>query len=68
MKVTPWYDMLGAVVTIVLLLAVITYPLCGKAIPQEILTPFTVAMGWVFRGATGAANDYMHRKEGANGT
>jgi hypothetical protein len=66
MKLPPFYDVLGAAVTLLLLLAVIAYPLGGKAIPQEILTPFSVAMGWVFRGATGIANDYMHRKEKAN--
>lgn len=66
MKLPPFYDIVGAAVTLILLLAVIIYPLCGKAIPQEILTPFSVAVGWVFRGATGIANDYMHRTEVTN--
>jgi ATP/ADP translocase len=66
MKVPPFYDIVGAVVTLFLLFAVIAYPLCGTAIPEEIRTAFAVAMGWVFRGATGIANDYLHRKEAAN--
>jgi hypothetical protein len=66
MKAPPFYDIIGAIITLVLLCAVIAYPLCDKAIPQEVLTPFTVAIGWVFRSATGAANDYMHQKGSNN--
>lgn len=68
MKLPPFYDVVGAVVTLLLLAAVIAYPLLGHDIPQAILTPFSVAMGWIFRGATQAANDYSHRKKEANGT
>jgi hypothetical protein len=66
MKLPPFYDIVGAAVTLLLLLAVISYPLCGHVIPEEIRTAFAVAMGWVFRSAAGVANDYMHRKEVAN--
>lgn len=66
MKVPPFYDIIGAVVTLILLCAAIAYPLSGTAIPDEIRTAFAVAMGWVFRGATQIANDYSHRKKGAN--
>jgi hypothetical protein len=66
MKLPPFYDIIGACVTLILLAAVVAYPLCGKTVPQEVLTPFSVAMGWVFRSATGAANDFMHR-ERSNG-
>jgi len=66
MKAPPFYDIIGAVVTLVLLVAVIAYPLCGHDIPQAILTPFSIAMGWVFRGATAIGNDYLHRKESTN--
>lgn len=68
MKVPPFYDVIGAVVTLLLLVAVIAYPLFGRDVPQAILTPFSVAMGWVFRGAAQVANDYSHRKKEANGT
>jgi hypothetical protein len=68
MKPPPFYDIVGAVVTLLLLFAVIAYPLCGKAIPQEILVPFSTAMGWVFRGAAQVANELSHRKEKANGS
>jgi hypothetical protein len=66
MKSPPFYDVLGAVVALLLLLAVIAYPLAGHAIPEEIRTVFTVAMGWVFRGAAQVANEFAHRKEAAN--
>ena len=66
MKPPPFYDIVGAVVTLLLLFAVIAYPLCGNAIPDEIRTAFAVAMGWVFRGATQVANELAHRKEKAN--
>lgn len=62
MKLPPFYDGLGALVTLLLLLAVIVYPLCGQEVPQFILLPFTTATGWVFRGSVGAANDWWHQK------
>jgi len=68
MKLPPFYDILGAVVTLLLLVAVIAYPLVGQAIPEEIRTAFAVAMGWVFRGVTQVANEFTHRKEAANGS
>jgi hypothetical protein len=68
MKLPPFYDLVGAAVTLLLLLAVIAYPLAGHAIPEEIRTAFAVAMGWVFRGAAQVANEFAHRKEGGNGT
>lgn len=68
MKAPPFYDVVGAVVALLLLVAVIAYPLCGHVIPDEIRTAFAVAMGWIFRSATQAANDYSHRKKVANDT
>lgn len=68
MKLPPFYDIMGAAVTLLLLFAIIAYPLAGQAIPDEIRTAFTVAMGWVFRGAAQVANEFAHRKEGGNGT
>jgi hypothetical protein len=65
MKLPPFYDLVAALVTCILLIGVICYPLLGHAIPQEILTPFAVAMGWVFRGGVGVANDYYHQKRSA---
>ena len=62
MKLPPFYDILGAAVTLLLLLAVIAYPLAGHAIPEEIRTAFTVSVGWVFRGAAQVANEFTHRK------
>lgn len=68
MKIPPFYDLIGAVVTLVLLIAVIAYPLAGQAIPEELRTAFTVAIGWIFRGAAQAANDVYHQRRSANGS
>lgn len=62
MKLPPFYDAVAALVTLILLLAVIVYPICGKEVPEVILLPFTTAIGWVFRGGVGAANDWWHQK------
>ena len=68
MKLPPFYDIIGAAVTLILLFAVIAYPLTGQAIPEELRTAFSVAIGWAFRGAAQVANEFTHRKEGGNGT
>jgi hypothetical protein len=65
MKLPPFYDVVAALVTCILLTGVIIYPLCGQVIPEEIRTAFAVAMGWVFRGGVGAANDFIHRERSA---
>jgi hypothetical protein len=62
MKPPPFYDVVAALVTCILVIGVFIYPLCGQAIPEEIRTAFAVAMGWVFRGGVGAANDFIHRE------
>jgi len=65
MKPPPFYDLLAALVTCILLIGVISYPLLGHEIPEEIRTAFTVAIGWVFRGGAGIVNDYLHQKRSA---
>ena len=69
MKLPPFYDGVGALVTLALLLAVIVYPLFGHEIPQLLESSFAASIGWVFRGSVGAANDFLHqRKGGPNGS
>jgi hypothetical protein len=65
MKLPPFYDVIAGLVTLILLIGVIIYPLCGHDIPEVILLPFSTAMGWVFRGGVGVANDYLHRERSA---
>ena len=62
MKPPPFYDGLGGLVALVLLSAVIIYPLCGHEIPQLLESTFAAAIGWVFRGGVGVANDFIHQK------
>jgi len=62
MKLPPFYDVVAALVTCILLIGVLIYPLCGQGVPEEIRTAFAVAMGWVFRGGVGVANDFIHQK------
>jgi len=64
MKLPPFYDAVAALFGLILLGAVIMYPLMGHEVPQLVESAFTLALGWVFRGGVGAANDWWHTRNG----
>ena len=64
MRLPPFYDAVAALVTLVLLIAVIIYPLCGQDVPDYLRDALLPALGWVFRGSVGVANDWWHTRNG----
>lgn len=56
MKLPPFYDAVAAVVTVLLLLAVVIYPIFEIDTPELIGSAFALALGWTFRANVAATN------------
>jgi hypothetical protein len=56
MKLPSFYDAVAGMVTLLLLVAVIVYPIFGIETPQLIGSAFAVALGWTFRANVAATN------------
>jgi len=57
-------DIIAGAMTIILLLAIITFTILEVATPEELRLAFGVAVGWVFsRGINGANGVVKRRRE-----
>jgi len=56
MKLPAFYDAVAAVVTVLLLLAVIIYPILEIDTPELIGSAFALALGWTFRANVAVTN------------
>ena len=56
MKLPPFYDVVAGLVTVMLLGAVISYPIFGIDTPELIGSAFALALGWTFRANVAATN------------
>jgi hypothetical protein len=65
MKLPPFYDAVAAMVTVLLLLAVIIYPIFKIDTPELIGSAFAVALGWTFRANVAATNGINKMRGGA---
>lgn len=65
MKLPPFYDVVAALVTVLLLLAVIIYPIFEIDTPELIGSAFAVALGWTFRANVAATNGINRLRGGA---
>ena len=66
MKPPPYLDLIAGAVTLILVFAVVTYPIFGVECPQMISTGFAVAMGWTFRAAVAVQNGVNNRLRSAS--
>jgi uncharacterized membrane protein YjjB (DUF3815 family) len=64
MKLPPFYDAVAAVVTIMLVAAVVLYPIFGVDAPELISSGFALALGWTFRATVAATNGVNRLKGG----
>ncbi len=65
MKLPPFYDAVAAAVTVLLLLAVIAYPIFGIDTPELIGSAFALALGWTFRANVAATNGINRLRGGS---
>jgi hypothetical protein len=65
MKLPPFYDAVAAVVTVILVTAVVLYPIFGLETPELVGSGFALGLGWTFR-ATVAATNGVNRLRGGN--
>jgi len=65
MKSVPFYDRIAAVITIMLIIAIVLLALLERACPDNLQTGLTVALTWTFRGGVGVANDWYHSRGGS---
>ena len=66
MKLPPFYDVVAATVTLMLVAAAIVYPIFGLEVPELISSGFALALGWTFRATVAATNGVNRLKEGAS--
>jgi hypothetical protein len=66
MKLPPFYDVVAGLVTLILVIAVVTYPLCGVETPQMIGSGFALALGWTFRATVVATNGVARIRGGSS--
>lgn len=60
-------DLIAAMMTIILLLAIIAFTIMEIATPEELKLAFGVAVGWVFsRGINGANGALKRRRNNAH--
>lgn len=64
MKLPPFYDAVAGLVTVLLLVAVIVYPIFGVDTPQIVSSAFAVALGWTFRANVAATNGIIKLRGG----
>ena len=69
MKLPPFVDVVAALVTVILVLAVVIYPVSGTECPQIVAQGFALGLGWTFRAGVAVQNGLARRNGGArNGT
>jgi hypothetical protein len=66
MKLPPFYDTIAGIVTLILVGAVVLYPLFGVECPQIIGSGFAVALGWSFRATVAINNGVVNRARSAS--
>jgi hypothetical protein len=65
MKLPPFGDVVAAVVTIMLVFAVILYPIFGLETPELVGSGFALGLGWTFRATVAATNGLNKLRGGA---
>jgi len=65
MKVPPFVDLIAGVVTLILVLAVVIYPVSGTECPQIVAQGFALGLGWTFRAGVAIQNGVQNRLRSA---
>ena len=63
----PFHDLVAGVATLALLAAIVLLTALEAAIPTQISTGFTLALGWTFRGGYQLQNELRHRNRSNDG-
>jgi len=63
----PFHDLVAGVATLGLLVGIVLLTALGQAVPAQISTGFTLALGWTFRGGWQLQNELRHRNRSNNG-
>jgi len=63
----PFHDLIAGLATLGLLAAIVLLTALEQAIPTQISTGFTLALGWTFRGGYQLQNELRHRNRSNNG-
>lgn len=63
----PFHDLVAGAATLGLLAAIVLLTALGQAVPAQISTGFTLALGWTFRGGYQLQNELRHRNRSNDG-
>jgi len=59
------YDWAAAAVAVLLVVGTLGLAAVGRECPVHLRDALLLALGWLFRGGVGTANDFLHRERSA---
>ena len=65
MKPPPFLDVIAGLITLILVVAVVVYPIFGVECPQIVASGFAAGLGWILRGAVAVQNGIISRQRSA---